>query len=460
VDAVEEWIRGHWKRATTKSYFDGRLKFCEKIAATLQPYGSSAPEDSWDNPISLENVTLFKCFANAFKDPADMDKVFGECCTSEGFQRYFHDQHMIATGDFWSWSRLLFLVMTQPAEYGYFVPIPGAFHIGLNAQQGIFWTFRPVILRIWSAVFPRKKLPPDAAPTERKFSLELACEGWKRCRRFCLELVANLDKVPLEAIFLVQLFEEYLPLSLDVYALFLSGDFDNYELALLRLLRMYIQLGKQHYVLCISIFIAQLMHWKINYPALYAEMREKLRYASEEEVEIFHSRVRPHVHWKKDAEAVAREVNVLGANMQKLRAWRPRKTQRTGSRPRAAQLTAERVNIACREIKDLFKQVITSEVPCVLDEKEADWESEVLGAFGDRLLPFALQHAGVRLRGCGGIRDMDREDCDGYIDTGSHRHCGHPRTGGSTCEACLVSTLAVVREMLTHSTIYGQNVVQ
>jgi hypothetical protein len=33
---------------------------------------------------------------------------------------------------------------------------------------------------------------------------------------------------------------------------------------------MFMQLGKPNYVLCMSIFMAQLVHWKTHYPALYA----------------------------------------------------------------------------------------------------------------------------------------------------------------------------------------------
>jgi hypothetical protein len=73
VDAVEQWIQERWEGSCSKFYFGTRLKFLEKISATLQPYSTKEPDAMWNNPISMENVTLFKCFPNAFKEPADVE---------------------------------------------------------------------------------------------------------------------------------------------------------------------------------------------------------------------------------------------------------------------------------------------------------------------------------------------------------------------------------------------------
>jgi hypothetical protein len=457
LTAVEEWIVERWERCSSKFYLSTRLKFLEKISSTLQPYGSSDASGLWDNPISMENVTLLRCSANGFKSPEDIDTVYFDCV--DALDPLLQSQHVLTTGDFYAYSNVIYLVLLEPAIFGRLLPIPGAFHIGLNAQEGIFETFFPVVGRVWDAVFPRKNLDPNPEPSQRKFALELACEGWKKCRTSCLRLVANVDKVPLDALLMVQLFEEYLPLSLDAYAIFLSDDFFHYEEALLRLLRMFVQLGKNHYVLCISIFVAHLMHWKTHSPRLFDELRQKLRYCSEEEVEIFHSMIRSHVHGKKDSKGVAREVNAWGFNMSMLRSWRPAQSNKKRSRQKAAQLTEERISVASRAVKGMFRAAITADIACVPDEKAGSWLSPVLGQFSDHALPYCLQRAAVRLRGCGGIRNEDREECDGFVDSGSRRLCGHRKGRNGSCAVCLSSTIAVVREMMAQSTIRGMKVV-
>ena len=453
VDAVVAWAAEVWERLRGKFYFGTRLKFLEKIASTLQPYGGSDADDSWDNPISMGNVTLFKCYDNPFKKPEDIDAVYVEI--SQALMASLALYHMPATGDWYAFSNLYYLRLSNPAQFGHFIPIPGAFHVGLNAQQAVFSTFSPIITQVWKAVFPRKKLDPDPDPRERKFALEIACEAWKKCRTCCLTLVANLDKVPVDVIFMLNFFEEFLPLCLDAYALFLSSDFGRYEEVLLRLLRMFIQLGKNHYVLCTCIFVANLMHWKTHLPNLYCEMRAKLRFCSEEEVEIFHSLIRPHVRSKKSSKEVALEVNAYGGNMKMLQTWRPHKPKRKGCIRKAAQLTTERILTASRTVNAMFKKGISVDSPCTEAEKPGHLLSRVLGEFDESGLPYCLQRASVRLRGCGAIRNEDREECDGWVDIGSRRLCGHGKAGKGSCQACLASTAAVVREMMTQSTIRG-----
>ena len=453
VTAVLQWVEEHWGESCKTFYHGTRLKFLEKISATLHPYSTLESDATWDNPITMENVTFLRCFPNAFKDPADMDLVFSTSCKDLG--PLLERQHIIATSDFYPYINLISRVLTDEARYGHVIPIPGAFHVGLNAQDGVFSHYRPVVDRIWGAVFPKKRLDPNPSPLERKFALELLCEGWKKCRTHCLGLLSNLDKISWEAIFLTQLFEEHLPISLDTYPIFLSGDMDLYQAILLRLLRMFIQLGKCNYVLCISVFVAQLMHWKMHFRPLYDHLCKELRYCSEEEIEIFHSMIREHVRGRKTVEQVVREVSAWGANMKTLRSWKHPHGHKSHRRRKASQLTPEVVLESCRAIKALFASVVTARSYCVPAEKLNHWESPVLGTFGDHLLPYALQHASVRLKGCSGIRHEDREDSQGFVDPSCRGLCGHARTGGTFCSECMSSTTQVVREMMTQYTIGG-----
>ena len=109
---------------------------------------------------------------------------------------------------------------------------------------------------------------------------------------------------------------------------------------------------KCNHVLCISIFIAHLMHWKSHYPSLY----EKLRYMSEEEIEIMHSMIRPHVRGQKTVKQLVREVYALGSSAKMLPTWRHPKGRKVSARNKAGQLTPE-------VIGDASKSSLTLSVP-------------------------------------------------------------------------------------------------
>jgi hypothetical protein len=201
--------------------------------------------------------------------------------------------------------------------------------------------------------------------------------------------------------------------------------------------------------------MAQLVHWKTHYPALYAQLQEKLRYCSEEEVEIFNGMVRGHVRWKKTSEQVVRAINAWGSNMKMLRSWRPRKVHSQVVRARSVQLTTERVTAASVAIKRLFQRAATTRDFCRWDAAEGQWHSHVLGTFADHALPYALQRAKVRIRGCSAIENDDRVAADGYVDPKHCRPCGHQKRSGAFCMDCLESTLHVVREMMDQSVLCG-----
>jgi len=177
AEDVENWIQQHWSGSCTKFYFPTRLKFLEEIAATLQPYSTNKEDVAWDNPISMQNVTLLRCFDNPFKDRADVEAVFSSCSTT--LAPYLSRRHMVATGDWYTFSILLRLVHTDPAKYGRFLPIPGAFHIGLNAQQGIFCTTSRSFRGFGRPFFQKRSCRPNRVPSNANTHCSWHARGGK-----------------------------------------------------------------------------------------------------------------------------------------------------------------------------------------------------------------------------------------------------------------------------------------
>jgi hypothetical protein len=156
------------------------------------------------------------------------------------------------------------------------VPIPGVFHMGLNAQEAIFAWYQPVTSRLTSAVFGKALLSVPLKALHRKYFLDLLINGWRLCRRDILRRMEEIQEGNIDAILLLNLFEEVVPVALDLYAAFLDGDSSLFESLLLRSLRIYAQLGKENYVNCLLLFIGTTEYWRTHFP----EVHEKLLLAS------------------------------------------------------------------------------------------------------------------------------------------------------------------------------------
>ena len=448
---VQQWIESLWD-ACAGPYFLKRSKPLEAISAKLQPYSETAE----DAPgIDMGRVQLLECFENKFKSEDDILEVLTEIV--KRLAAYLRDHHMLLTGDFYCFWNVWKFVREHPADFWKIVPLPGPFHMGLNAQEVIFLSFRPVLAQIWDAVFPTRAFPLRPSPLQRKYLLEILCRAWKKSRTSCVNLLKNLDSLPLEAAILMPLFDDFIPVSLDLYASFLGSDFAEYDANLLRALKMFMQLGKNHYVLLIAMFQSMLQHWKKEHAELYQSFTSSIRFYSEEEIEVFHSMIRPHIHGQRTAKQVVRTVNYCGATAEMMAEWIGKRRQKKLAVPqKKADFSALSVTKAVRALKAMFRAVAVIEKPCSPSKKPREWDSTVLGSFNDHLLPFAMQQARVRIRGCRGTWTEHRVELQLFLDRKFCRLCGHA-SGPGPCGDCKCQTIAVTVEMLRNATSRGSS---
>jgi len=74
------------------------------------------------------------------------------------------------------------------------LPIPGVFHIALNAQEGIFEWYEPVLSRLSKAVFRKPILSVPLHPLHRKYFLDVIITGWRLVRRDVVRLSGSAEK--------------------------------------------------------------------------------------------------------------------------------------------------------------------------------------------------------------------------------------------------------------------------
>jgi hypothetical protein len=222
---VAEIVSDLWTADNVRPYEECRLPELEAASFRVAPYSNR--ED--------ETATLDMCgvhFLDSFADPFKGQNI---CKTLASLSRrlapVLRDHYMFVTGDYYLFRYVMHLMTKFPAEFGHFIPIPGPFHIGLNAQEGVFAAYWPVIARLWRETFPEKAAPCVKDPVERKYVLDMLQRAWNLCGNECLTMVRSEAEWPIEVTGLVSLFTEHLPLSVDLHSCFLAGTLNGSSVA-------------------------------------------------------------------------------------------------------------------------------------------------------------------------------------------------------------------------------------
>ena len=271
------------------------------------PYASQHRQIVEHGPVNLDNTYSLNIL------PIHLNSFEGLCAVMEKLQpsiRLYLNNHKycIIAGDWHLYTCLRkWIVVNQAEDYVHgIVPIPGLFHIGLNAQDVIIKKFFHLLSSLWKRVFPRSRTELSITlmkimPTMRKNFLGSLMNAWdsvkSRISRMIQSRIESGEILPVQWVSLYAMFTEFLPISLDIYDCAMNGSeyWNDYHTLLFRALRMFARLGKKNYLALIIMWIGDLVYWKNYHPSLYKMVRCGLSMMSEEEIELFHSTVRPLV---------------------------------------------------------------------------------------------------------------------------------------------------------------------
>ena len=152
------------------------------------------------------------------------------------------------------------IVMNVEKEYvNGIAPIPGFFHIGLNAQEVIIKKYFFLLSSLWKRVYPKSRTEFSITtmkmmPTMRKNFLGSLMNAWNIVKSRILHSIQSRaemgEMLPVQWVSLHAMFVEFLPVALDIYDCALNGTeyWNDYNVLLFRALRMFSQLGKKNYV--------------------------------------------------------------------------------------------------------------------------------------------------------------------------------------------------------------------
>jgi hypothetical protein len=439
-DLVVPFFERQWENHSMRTaYWPARSECNAALCRVLKPYGGEQRMHE-GSPVSLDNVLLLKSLQHKFATSEGQHEVL--TFMSEALAPYLSHSYMILTGDWHAYWGAMEAVCCKREGFEHVVPLPGPFHMGLNLQEAILEWFLPILNPLWKSV-AGKYFDTPVPPLQRKNALDLLCRSWDRCRTVCIELADSGRYCPVEARMMVELFDELIPLSLDLYTCYLFGTWDEYEELLRRALHVFIQFGKSNYVHAVLLFLATVEHWKRTNPAVYERFTRNFRLFSEEEIELYHSTTRNYAAKQKSALELSRAINFHAAKHAQMEGWMAELVGMThgGQCVDNMEDGEERMS---EKIASLFRGVVGSERSCEYDMRRGLWVSgrlrDALGVtedvmFSDRCLPLALQHSGAVY----GFPELDvsigKTTHEGAVST-RLRRCGHRAGANVMCEAC------------------------
>ena len=263
------------------------------------------------------------------------------------------------------------------------IPILGPLHVGLNAIEDVFLTFRSFFAEMYSIIFPGKKpLAEKPKPWRIMLVLELVYGGWSKIRETILLKFKDCKDVTFATI--TNLLDNYLPLVLNIYGIILrTNNFKQFLNAMIQVWVMFMCFHRRHYDKVPLIWISNVIYWSLCFPELYQIFSKYISVTDEYGVENTHSIIRSKTKCHDSVQQIiekAKSIFYDKKNLQNFQSnFEPPKNY-TFSHSNMDKLKGKAANI----LIDKFKEVasVTSEE---LDTKEK--LTKVLGTYSTYMLP-------------------------------------------------------------------------
>jgi len=173
-----------------------------------------------------QTSTAQNCCDEPFKSTNGIARVLGKVqCEIAAFLK---DHLALGTGDYYFFINIMDLRKRHPAKFGNIVPIPGPFHLALNAQQAVIGLLRDVVHPLWVRAFGPPGIEENLSPMERKYVLDVLCRVWDKWGPECRKMMSDCRRVPVELVALQKILDEWVPLCTDIYTVFMTKDLDSF----------------------------------------------------------------------------------------------------------------------------------------------------------------------------------------------------------------------------------------
>ena len=191
------------------------------------------------------------------------------------------------------------------------VPFIGPLHIQLNARECVCLLNIEFFKKAYSAIFGERKYLSNKPKAWRiSFLEEVLYGGWTLIRDQVY--VAFSKCKDLHYLTLLNLLDNYLPLSLSIYSvIFKSGNTEQYITSVMRCWVMFFCFKRHHYNKAPLVWLSNLLYWKkLNHPLFHTIMNH-LNIFDEYPVENFHSLLRAQTRPKDTSEQLHRKARAI-----------------------------------------------------------------------------------------------------------------------------------------------------
>eukprot|EP00734_Pompholyxophrys_sp_LG126_P000200 Pompholyxophrys_sp_v1_NODE_39_length_3310_cov_8.940707.p1 type:complete len:958 gc:universal NODE_39_length_3310_cov_8.940707:3085-212(-) len=191
----------------------------------------------------------------------------------------------------------------------------GPLHVSLNVREMVVKKFVSELwIKFYRSIFGEgKKLAKKPKPWRITLILELAHGGWLQVRKLIRDSFTNCCDA--EYAFLINLLDELVPASLDIYATFYrANDLIGFLHCLLRLETLLIQpMRRKNYLKITPAFISDVIYWQSHPPGhpfrtLYDRLLNHFVYFNDWFVEGFHAQIRRRTNPGADPKIVQQQA--------------------------------------------------------------------------------------------------------------------------------------------------------
>ena len=190
------------------------------------------------------------------------------------------------------------------------IPSIGPLHISLNAQENVMQIFHSVFKHIYEKVFPHSKLADKPKPWRTSLIFELVYGGWVLIRNEITTSTATQRSA--FSSMLLNLFDNYLPLVLSIYALsFKLNNYEEYKNAVIRVWTMFLCFRRKNYNKSPLIWLSQQLYWQEHNFDLFCCVSSNLAAIDEYRVENTHSIIRGNTNSADTPEQLSRKAKAI-----------------------------------------------------------------------------------------------------------------------------------------------------
>jgi hypothetical protein len=179
-----------------------------------------------------------------------------------------------------------------PSQILNLIPMIGPLHVSLNSRETLFQIYHFFFEMIYHNLFGENKiLAQKPKPRLIDLILNLTFYGWKNIRNLIINRFGNIKDI--EYLILIDLLDNSLPLTLEIYAkLFRCGFYEGYLEGIVRIWVLFQRLQRHNYNKAPLIFLSDVFYWTINKHPIIDILKNNLPIFNDYFVENFHSSLR------------------------------------------------------------------------------------------------------------------------------------------------------------------------